>query len=169
MKMINMKKKGFTLIELLIVVAIIGILSAVVLVSLGPARTKARDSRRMADFRSINTAMEMCYADSGCAGQDIYPAIASGFTPPTIGTYLSVVPRDPRDVAPYQYTWLANDVVTAKGTLARKYYCAYVRLENMSTTTYYCVSSKDISQKSGIFNCTPSSAPCNNDCCGIGL
>ncbi|MCX6760605.1 MAG: type II secretion system protein [Candidatus Nealsonbacteria bacterium] len=167
---INMKKKGFTLIELLVVIAIIGILSTIVLVSLGPARVKARDSRRMSDFRTIHTAMEMCYTDSACASGDMYPVASStGVNPPIIIPYLSVVPRDPRNEAPYQYTWIANNIVSPEGAEARKYYCVYTQLEDVSAVMYYCVSNKNISKKSGIFNCIPNNAPCNADCCGLRL
>ena len=61
----NHKKSGFTLIELLVVVAIIGILSSVVLSSLNTARAKARDARRIADFKEIRTALELFYDQFG--------------------------------------------------------------------------------------------------------
>jgi prepilin-type N-terminal cleavage/methylation domain-containing protein len=60
----NFVSRGFTLIELLVVVAIIGILSSVVLASLNTARTKAKDAARMADVKSLKTAMELYYNDN---------------------------------------------------------------------------------------------------------
>ncbi|MCH7828673.1 type II secretion system protein [Patescibacteria group bacterium] len=59
-----MKQKGFTLIELLIVIAIIGLLASIVLISLGPARAKARDARRVTDVRQMSTALEVEASDN---------------------------------------------------------------------------------------------------------
>lgn len=58
-------KKAFTLIELLIVIAIIGILSSVVLVKLTVAREKARDAARLKSIKSIQSALEVYYANYG--------------------------------------------------------------------------------------------------------
>lgn len=57
-------KKGFTLIELLVVIAIIGLLSTLAVVALTSARKKARDSKRVADIKQLQTAMEMVFNEA---------------------------------------------------------------------------------------------------------
>jgi type II secretion system protein G len=68
------KQKGFTLIELLVVVAIIGVLATLVLSSLSNARSRSRDARRLADIRTIQTALEVYYVDNG-----VYPVPPLGY------------------------------------------------------------------------------------------
>ncbi len=97
--------QGFTLIELLVVVAIIGLLSSVVLVSLNSARKKARNAKRVADMRQIQSALELYYSDNNsypnngltwadeCAdGGSLTPgAVIPGLVP----TYMAKFPSDP--------------------------------------------------------------------------
>jgi prepilin-type N-terminal cleavage/methylation domain-containing protein len=59
-KKTNKKKKGFTLIELLIVIAIIGILASIVLVSLNSARQKGKAASYKSTISSLNPALLMC-------------------------------------------------------------------------------------------------------------
>ena len=120
------KKKGFTLIELLVVIAIIGILASIVLVSLGGARSKARDARRQSDIRQVVTAQEMYYGDAESYKTN---AALNGSTP-AIGSYLDAL-------TDASYTWLDNTNCSPAG----QYFCAYAILEN-GDNRYFAASEK---------------------------
>jgi type II secretion system protein G len=60
-----MNKKGFTLIEMLVVMAIIGVLAAISLVSFQTAQTKSRDSQRKSDLKQIANSLETYLNDKG--------------------------------------------------------------------------------------------------------
>ena len=106
----KIEQRGFTLIELLVVVAIIGILSTIVLVSLNEARMKARDVRRLADLRQVALALEMYYDDNtdigfpGSSGSNQWSAMESAVES---GGYISSVPSDP-GINSYEY-WVSSN------------------------------------------------------------
>lgn len=61
---VSNKKSGFTLIELLIVVAIIGILASIVLVSTGGARKSALAARALSDLNQLMLAEEVYHNEN---------------------------------------------------------------------------------------------------------
>lgn len=71
------KKTAFTLIELLVVIAIIGILSTLAVVAIQSARSKARDSKRIADVKQMQTALELYFNDNGSYPTSITSTIAT--------------------------------------------------------------------------------------------
>ncbi|MBI4117529.1 MAG: prepilin-type N-terminal cleavage/methylation domain-containing protein [Parcubacteria group bacterium] len=100
--------RGFTLIELLVVVSIIGLLSTLAVLALGTARTKARDSSRVANIANIRGALELYYLQANSYPSDGGSPLALGsgtalcltdvgFEATCTGSslYMQGVPRDP--------------------------------------------------------------------------
>lgn len=64
-KLINRTYKGFTLIELLVVIAIIGLLATIVAAPVSTARKKAKDTKKVAEIKAIQQALEQFANDNG--------------------------------------------------------------------------------------------------------
>jgi len=105
-------KKGFTLIELLIVIAIIGLLATLAIVSLTTAQRKARDTKRVADVKSIQSAMELYYSTNAR-----YPYAATWDALGTkLSPYITQMPVDPQNNGSSVYTVLVNAVSEGSST-----------------------------------------------------
>lgn len=61
----NRYRKAFSLVELLVVITIIAILSVVAYTAVGGQTVKARNSRRMQDISTIQSALEAYFVENG--------------------------------------------------------------------------------------------------------
>ncbi|MCK4805952.1 MAG: type II secretion system protein [Candidatus Pacebacteria bacterium] len=88
------KRRGFTLIEMLIVITIIALLASLILVGMGGARAKTRDSRRIADLHNVMNALELYYAKFYDYPDDSnWDGLVAALTTGDIG--VTRVPKDP--------------------------------------------------------------------------
>jgi len=113
-----MKRNSFTVVELLLVIAIIGLIAAVIIVATIGARAKARDTKREAELDQIRKSLESYFID-----KDKYPTTTDWisledesnpetqtFIQKMKPNYLSIIPRDPlyQPGGEYSYQYIAT-------------------------------------------------------------
>lgn len=119
-----LNKKGFTLVELLVTISIIAILSAVGLIIFNNVQKTARDSKKVADIREIQKALEVYFIKSSQ-----YPASLNDISNNTYFTQ-GVVPKDPQN-KDYIYTGRC-------GSNDQKYVLCTTELESTNSLTNRC-------------------------------
>ncbi len=149
-----MKRKGFTLIELLVVIAIIGILASIVMVSMGGARTKAKDARIKGDLAQVRSIAELIYDTDGYS----YGALCASSTSLTVS-------GDRTDDLDELANVIQDDIVAQGGSVTcattATTYCVEVDLQTTGAG-YYCVDSTGFATThaattcwAGTVDCTP--------------
>lgn len=120
------QKQGFTLIELLIVIAIIGILSAVVISSLYASQQKARDIKSIQSVKWIASQMEQT------RNQTSEEFLLATTTPSTIDGL--TVPTS-NSVNGGLYEWADN-------TTNRRTFCVWATMENTDKGQYFIANDR---------------------------
>ncbi len=114
--MIKSKKDGFTLVELMVVIAIIGILSAIITANFAGAKSKARDAKRVSDLAQMQLALAGYFnacnafpaADSSTYSPSVLPLLTasctgSGGNTVYFSTFMPRLPTPPTASESYYY------------------------------------------------------------------
>ncbi|MBU0577480.1 type II secretion system GspH family protein [Patescibacteria group bacterium] len=92
---IRKNNKGFSLVELLVVITIIAILSVTAYVALGGQTAKARNSKRMQDLDTVQSALEIYFLEN----VNTYPVALANLVP----AQMPEIPVDPANGTSYYY------------------------------------------------------------------
>jgi prepilin-type N-terminal cleavage/methylation domain-containing protein len=136
-------RRGYSIIEILVVIAVIGALAVIGLVSLNRSREKARDAHRRQDLATIRTALLTYYDDNGFsypdtvggAGEPDQSSLNQGIfnsdeaLNPIFDEFLSKVLTPPSTDPVFQYWYDANDTQSE--------YIVYTHLEGTGTPWYW--------------------------------
>jgi prepilin-type N-terminal cleavage/methylation domain-containing protein len=135
-------KKGFTLVEIIVVIAIIGILAAIVLASLGTARNKGSDAKIQEQMNSLRNAAESYFtthSNYGSAGVAATNCTTGDMTTDAATGFANIVATSswPDGISP---TCVNNSTATDDASA----YAAWHALTD--GTSYWCADSTGVSK-----------------------
>lgn len=110
-------RQGFTLLELLVVITLIGVLTAITVVSYSQFLKQARVAKRKADLQEIRMALEMYRANNSglypettsssypcngwwCGSCSNYGSLTTSYIPGLASQYMQKLPHDPKEGVP---------------------------------------------------------------------
>jgi type II secretion system protein G len=145
-------EKGFTLIELLIVIAIIGIIAALLIPNFLESLQKAKQKRTMGDMRNVGTAwfswLTDQYGAAAAAGQDTI-SLPATYDVGTVET----------DLVP-QYIQRIPTLDSWGGTLA---YCRVPEAQLLAATQVMAIGSTGNDKTASVATCAGSLTPTTYD------
>ena len=154
MKKTISKQKGFTLYELVVVAGVILLLTSIVLSRLDISRAKGRDTQKVAELKTLQTALELYQLEAGGYPQQQpsdAPAkngvsdttMSSTLQPIVVKGYLSVIPKPPKGVPELSalggniYYYQTADVVTTNADTTYKPSCGGKQLGEVPYIIYF--------------------------------
>lgn len=165
-----MQQKGFTLMELLIVIIIIGILATMAFVMLGSVRTQARDVKRVADIKTIHTALDLYYHDEGhypIADAYLDDPVADPDGPDNlVDEFIVGQPLTSSTGITYLNKIPGNPTPTADGTCEEGNEYEYISTDGQSYSIKFCLGSDTGSAGAGINYSTAEDPMCTFNCTG---
>jgi len=144
----NKNKSAFTLIELLLVIAIIGILAAVVAVAINPAQkiNQANDAKAKSDIGQVASAAQSYFTTN-----QTYPTTALGVNELKTKKELATVPTAPNA------SYTSYDAYTACATAPCTAFAVYsTLLAPVTASNVWCYRSfTGVAKEDTVANCIP--------------